>query len=181
MKNILKQLRTAWLEFCLDFRVLRAALMGFVQAGESTPVGRLYAVVNRVDGSTEDLGLISTKVVTDAGVAYIVDAFQNITEVENFKYHGYGTGSTAESASQTALVTEQGTRATGTTTEGASANIYRTVGTITAGGTLAVVEHAVFSASSVGTMLDRSLFSAINVVSGDQITFTYELTFPSGS
>lgn len=181
MKNILKQLRTAWLEFCLDCRVLFAAVAGFAHSGESTPVGRLYATVTRADGSVEDLGLICTKVVTDAGVAYLVDALQNITEPENFKYHGYGTGTTAESASQTALVTEIGTRATGSQTEGASANIYRTVGTITAGGTAAVTEHGIFSASSTGTMLDRSVFAAINVVINDQITFTYELTLPSGS
>jgi hypothetical protein len=53
-----------------------------------------------------DLGLISTRVVTDTGVSYLVDALQNLTEPENLKFHGFGIGTTAEAASQTALVTE---------------------------------------------------------------------------
>ena len=44
----------------------------------------------------------------------------------------------------------------------------------------AITEWGRFSASAVGTMIDRRLFSAINVVSGDGIQFTYSLTFTSG-
>jgi hypothetical protein len=105
------------------------------------------------------------------------------------KYHGLGTGSTAEAASQSALVTELTTeytgnvRATGTTTEGATGNIYRTVGTNTLdSGTPALREHGVFSANAAGVMLDRSLFAAINLdgTAGDGLQSTYELTFSSG-
>lgn len=173
-------LRALWLELCLRLRVLAAAV-GSLWGGEVTPVGRLYVAKIGPDGARQDLGLLSTKVVTDAGVAYLVDAFQNLTEPENMKYHGTGTGTTAEAANQTALVTEVATRATGTTTEGASANIYRTVGTVSYSGTFAITEHGIFSASTGGTMLDRSVFAAINVQSGDSIEFTYELTLPSGS
>jgi hypothetical protein len=149
----------------------------------------LAVVVYRQHGAVENYGIVGRKVVTDTGVAYIVDAFQNTTELENMKFHGLGTGSTAESASQTALVTELTTeytgdvRATGTTTEGASANIYRTVATNTLDGTpgAALREHAVFSASSAGTMLDRTLYSAITLSSGDALQSTYELTLTSGS
>jgi len=174
-------LKRLFLEFMLDCRVLAAAVGGFFNAGDITPTGRLFVTRIKPDGSRENLGLVCTKVVTDAGVAFIVDAFQNITEVETFRYHGSGTGVTAESAAQTALVTEVETRATGTQLEGASANIYRTVGTVNYTATRAITEHGIFSASSVGTMLDRSLFAAINVVNGDAIEFTYELTVPSGS
>lgn len=136
----------------------------------------------------EDYGVVSKKVITDAGVGYLVDAFQNLTELENMKYHGLGTGTTAEGASQTALVTELTTeytgnvRATGTTAENA-ANIYETVATNTLdSGTPAVTEHAVFSASSAGTMWDRSVFSAVNMVgaNGDALQTTYRATFSSG-
>lgn len=176
--------RTYWEEIKLRWRSLTrvtAFCTGPLTGGAVFPTGRLYVKHNRLDGSVDDYGLVSTKLVTDAGVAYIVDAFQNITEVENMKFHGSGTGGTAEAAGQTALVTEVATRTSGTTTEGASANIYRTVGAISYSGTFAITEHGVFSASSAGTMLDRSLFAAINVISGDSIQFTYELTFPSGS
>ena len=44
--------------------------------------------------------------------------------------------------------------------------------------TAAIVEHGIFSqaATGGGTLLDRSVFSAINVASGDSIQFTYDLT-----
>lgn len=136
----------------------------------------------------QHLGLAGLKSVTDVGVGFIVDAFQNSVEVENMKYHGIGTGTTAESAAQTALVTEltteynpDSTRATGSLTEGASANIFRTVGTNTLDGTpgAALREHAIFSASSAGVMLDRTLYAAITLSSGDGLQSTYDLTFPS--
>ena len=155
--------------------------------------GALFLAVYRGDGEVLPYGLASLRVVTDTGVGYIVDAFQNTVELENMKYHGFGTGTTAEAAAQTALVTElttqyaaDSTRPTGTTTEGASANIYRTVATLSpdTGGTIAVSEHGIFSqaATGGGVMLDRSVFSAVNLVAGsDSMTATYDLTFPSGS
>lgn len=141
------------------------------------------------DGRILDFGIVGRKVVTDVGVGYIVDAFQNSVEVENQKYHGLGTGSTAEAAGDTALVTELTTeytgnvRATGTTTEGATANIYRTVATNTLDGTpgAALREHGVFSASSAGVLLDRTVYSAITLSSGDSLQSTYDLTFTAGS
>lgn len=151
--------------------------------------GQLSLVVIHPDGSWEDYGLASLRVVTDAGVAAIVDAFQNTVELETFKYHGTGSGGTAEAAAQTALVTEfttqlnpDSTRPTGSLTEGATANIFRTVGTNTYDATVAITEHGIFTqaATGGGTMLDRSLFSVINLASGDSLQTTYDLTFTSG-
>jgi hypothetical protein len=144
------------------------------------PEARVYAKVIRAGGAIEDYGLISTRVVTDAGVQSIVDAFQGLFTLSNYKYHAMGTGGTAEAASQTALVTEVESRATGSQTEN-GVNVYRTVGTITATTTRAITEHGIFNQSAVGgTMLDRSLFSTINLSSGDSIQFTYDLTVNSG-
>lgn len=140
-------------------------------------------------GEITDYGLASLAVVTTAGVGFLVDAWQNILELEIMKYHGVGTGTTAEASGDTALVTESttalnpdSTRATGTLAEGASGNIFRTVGTVTFDATAAITEHGVFSqaATGGGTLWDRSVFSAINVVSGDSIQFTYEATFSAG-
>lgn len=141
-------------------------------------------------GSIIDYGTVSQRVVTTAGVGYIVDAFQNLVEVENMKFHGFGTGTNAEAAGDTQLQTElttqyatDNTRPTGTTTEGASANIYRTVATLSpdTGGTIAVTEHGIFSANSAGVLLDRSVFSAVNVVAAaDSLQTQYDLTFSSG-
>ncbi len=136
-----------------------------------------------------DYGLASLRVVTTAGVNFIVDAFQNSVEVENLKFHGIGTGTNAEASGDTALQTElttqynpDNTRATGSTTEGGSANVYRTVGTNTVDASAAVTEHGIFSqaATGGGTLLDRSVFSVINLANGDSIQATYDLTFSAG-
>ena len=141
--------------------------------------GILSARVIRIGEKPLDLGVISVKKVTTAFRDYIVDSLQNSTTspLSNFKYHACGTGTTAEANTQTALVTEVGSRQSGTQIEGATANIYKTVATITPGGTYAITEHGIFSANSAGTLMDRSLFSAINVSPSDSIEFTYECTF----
>lgn len=167
------------------YRVALAALFRI-----PTHYGVLRAVkINKFTGEVIDFGVVSMRVVTDVGVGFIVDAFQNLVELENMKFHGYGTGGTAEAASQTGLTTElttqyvvDNTRPTGTTTEGASANIYRTVATLDPDADVAITEHGVFSAASGTVLLDRSLFSAINLVgaTGDTLQTTYELTFTSG-
>jgi hypothetical protein len=151
--------------------------------------GSLYLTKIHADGEVLELGLASMRVVTTAGVNFIVDAFQNSVELEVLKYHGIGTNNTAEASADTALGAESttalnpdSTRATGTTTEGASANIYRTVGTLTADASIAAVEHGIFNqaATGGGTLLDRSVFSTVNLASGDSLQSTYDLTFSAG-
>jgi hypothetical protein len=184
-------LRTIWLELRLRARlVFKGAWRGLKGTGV-IGVARLYATVIRGDGGIEHLGLISTKLVTDAGVAYIVDDWDGgANPIDNFNYHGCGTGTNAENASDTALQTESttalnpdSTRATGTKSQ-PSANIMRTVGTLTFDADAAVTEHGIFTqaATGGGTLLDRSVFSAINVVgaNGDSIQFTYSLTLSAG-
>lgn len=146
--------------------------------------GELYVKFIPRDGSVViDKGLIASKCVTDAGVAYLVDSFQSSTgsPMDAFYYHGSGTSTGAESSTETALGTEIETRTTGTQIEGAAANIYKTVSTHTYTSTgAAITEHGLFSSSTGPTMWDRSLFAAINVSSGDSIEFTYELTCTAG-
>lgn len=145
--------------------------------------------VRRANGEWIDYGVVSRQLVTDTGVAFIVDDMDNsATDITTLNYHGFGTGTTAEAASQTALVTESttalnpdSTRPTGTKSQPA-ANQLQTVGTATFDATAAITEHGIFSqaATGGGTMLDRSVFSAINVASGDSIQATYTITFSSG-
>lgn len=138
-----------------------------------------------------DYGVVSRRVITDAGVQFLAKDFQDGSQdVTTLKYHGCGTGTTAESVSDTALVTEcttalnpDNTRATGTNSNPANGQ-YRTVGTLTFDADAAVTEHGIFSQSATGggTLWDRSKFAAINVVgaNGDSIQFTYTLTLNSG-
>lgn len=166
----------------LKIAIAKALKISFIQ-------GQLSLVVLRRTGEIEPLGLASLRVVTNAGVNYIVDAFQNLVELENFKYHGIGTGTTEESASDTALVSElstqydpDNTRATGSLTEGSSANIFRTVGTNTVDAAVAITEHGIFTqaATGGGTLLDRSVFSVVNLAAGDSLQTTYDLTVQAG-
>lgn len=158
--------------------------------GLATLYGTLYATLLRGDGTRLDLGLASMRVVTTAGCNYIIDTMQGSVEPELLRYHGVGTGTNAEASSDTALQTESttiltvdSTRATGSQTEGGAANVFRTVGTVSFDGAGAITEHGVFSqaATGGGTMLDRSVFAAINVASSDSIAFTYDFTLPAGS
>jgi len=180
-RDVMVQTKRAWQETKLYFRVLRNALIRPF-GRPVAPEARLFAKVFRADGTMENLGLIGTKVVTTVGVNFICDAFQNLTEIETFNYHDSGTGNTAEAVGDTDLVTKVETgRQTGTQGEGASANIYQTVATISYTATRGIVEHGIFSATAAGTLLDRTVFSTINVDNGDSIQFTYELTLPAGS
>lgn len=125
----------------------------------------------------KDLGVISERIVTAAFIQLLIDELTNTDRpaVQTMKFHASGTGTNAESGADTALQTEVETRDTGTQTS-PGAGQYRTVATHTYGGPFAITEHGVFSAASLGTLLDRSVFSAINVVNGSQIQWTYTLT-----
>ena len=140
--------------------------------------GILSARVFRKGAGIEDLGLISVQKITTMFRDFLVDNLQAETAPwGDFKYHALGTDNTGEANSDTALIAEEETRGTGTQIEGATANIYKSVGTVDITGTLAVVEHGLFNGAASGILMDRSVFSAINVGDGDSIEFTYQATF----
>jgi hypothetical protein len=126
----------------------------------------------------EDYGCISVQKITTAFRDRMVSALQNSTTypLDVFKFHACGTGTTAEANTDSALVTEVGSRVAGTQTNNGS-NIYRSVATITPGGTYAITEHGILSAATGGILMDRSVFAAINVGTTDSIQFTYDCTF----
>lgn len=127
----------------------------------------------------DDLGVIARKIITTAGVNFLASAFVNTVEPEVLNFHASGTGTAAEAAGDTVLGTEVEARVSGTQSN-PSANVYRTVATINYTATRAITEHGIFSASTSGTLWDRSVFSAINVINGDSIQWTYNLTLSSG-
>jgi len=136
----------------------------------------------KVDGVVVDYGLVGCRVVTTAFVNFIVDQLQTETAVfGDFKYHDSGVGTTAEAVGDTDVETTDGeSRATGSQTE-SSANVYRSVGTVAYTTTKAITEHGLFNATTGVTLMDRTVFTAINVVNGDSIEFTYDLTLTAGS
>lgn len=155
------------------------ALVKFTKTPVVTIQSELRAVVTRKDGTIEDYGIISRRIITTAGANYIVDAHQNLTELENINFHAMGTGVNGEVVGDVTLQTEVESRVSGVQSEPA-ANQYRSVATITASAPRAVTEHGILSASSAGTLFDRSVFSVINLAAFDSIQFTYTVTYSSG-
>lgn len=149
--------------------------------GIMTALGKLEAVLIKADGSKINYGVLGYRVVTTAFVSFVVDQLQTETSVfGDFKFHDSGVGTTAENVTDTAIETTDGeARATGTQTESA-ATAYRSVGTISYTTTKAITEHGLFNDGTTGTLMDRTVFSAVNVVNGDSIQFTYTLTVSAG-
>ncbi len=146
----------------------------------------------RPDGSVEtrDYGVTCKRVVTTAGVNYIVSSWNNAVELENFKYHGIGTNTaTAPVIGDTALVAElttqystDNTRATGSLTTGGSSNVFRSVGTNTVDASVTIGEFGLFTqaATGGGTMFDRLQTGGNALSSGDSIQTTFDCTFTAG-
>lgn len=150
---------------------------------------QLELVHYRYDGKVFDYGVVSRKVITTAGVNYLAAVFgASGNNLSTFKYHGLGTGATAEAVGDTALVTECTTALNPDSTRSSpanntsSTNTFSSVATNTFDATAAVTEHGLFNqaATGGGTLWDRSIFSAVNVVSTDSIQTTYTGTFTAG-
>lgn len=157
--------------------------------GIPTLYGQLWLKVARANGTEEDLGLVSLQVVTSAGVNYLAaDMAAGASDINLFKFHGFGSGTNAESSSDTALQTEftteyatDSTRPTGS--QNASTNTYTTVATFSPDANAAVTEHGILTqaATGGGTLWDRSKFSVVNLVgSADSLQATYVATFAAG-
>lgn len=121
---------------------------------------------------------------TNAGAAIVTNRFSQIGGTAP-KFVGWGTGTTTAAVTQTALVTEAAPTSTSRGAGGTESRVtvsvtndtYQVVQTVTAAGTLAITEAGLFDAATVGNMLIRSDFGAVNVVSGDSIAFTFQLKF----
>lgn len=162
--------------------------------GIPTMTGRLRLRKKLQDGTWLDYGWVGYRVVTNAGVAFIVDDWDVNTasatnDITTLKYHGVGTGNTAENVTDTALVTESttalnpdSTRATGTQSQ-PSANILQSVGTLVFdAASTAVVEHGLFSqaATGGGTLWDRTVFAVVTMLTGESLQCQYQVTINSG-
>jgi|ERR1043166_5714179 hypothetical protein len=103
---------------------------------------------------------------------------------------GQGTGTNAFAATDTTLQTEvkaDGTAASGvhcipsgsvtasSVTTTVTNDTAQFVGTVAETATIAVTESGLFNADTNGTLLARQTFSAVNVVSGDSIQFTWKI------
>lgn len=134
------------------------------------------------DGSVSEYGTVGKHLITTAGKNYVASTFNNVAEPELFKFHGFGTGSTAAVVGDTTLQTElttqyatDNTRPTGS--QANATNTYTTVATVTPDAAVTITEWGLFTATSAGTLLDRQVFTgvALNGVA-DSLQITYVLT-----
>jgi hypothetical protein len=134
----------------------------------------------KADGTRIDHGIVSRKKVTQAFVKRIAAQMAvSFSGADPFKWHAAGTGGTAESNADTAMSVDSGVaRFAGTQVDSSTGTTgnYTSVGTLAFVSSLTIVEHGLFSLVTGGTLLDRSVFGGIAVVSGDSVQFTYQLT-----
>ena len=178
VKNFLRMLRRG--EVFVPVIARTASLI----PGVTVMYGKLTVSVRTRDGRVVDYGTAGYHLVTTAGKNYVAADFAGgANDVNLFKFHAIGTGTTAAAAGDTALQTElttqynpDNTRATGS--QSSSTNTYTTAGTNTVDASAAVTEWGLLTqaATGGGTLFDRQVFAALNLVSGDSVTTTYTLT-----
>lgn len=133
------------------------------------------------DGNLKDERNIKNLIPT-AGKAGIASRLNGDGAIGPWTHIAVGTGTTAAAAGDTALQTE----ITGSGLDRAAATMSRVTTTVTndtaqflklwtVSGTKAITECGIFTASSGGTILGHSVFSAINVASGDSLQITYKV------
>lgn len=124
--------------------------------------------------------------VTNTGLANITAAWHSYTSRSRYLQWGVGSGQTASSTTVNSTAGTTEARTAGTTSQQTTTttnDTYRVTGTITALGTLAITEVGVFDAAGSGSpptggnMDIYGDFSAINLSTGDSITFTVNVTF----
>lgn len=122
--------------------------------------------------------------VTNAGFAGIAARLGALGSVAAFTYIAIGTGTTAAAVTDTALQTEittgGGARAAATTTLATTTVTNDTLQldyTFVFSSSFSVSETGVLNASSSGTLLNRRVFTAYPVVSGDRLRFLHQFKF----
>ena len=120
--------------------------------------------------------------VTNVGFAGAASRINGADAEAAFTYLAVGIGTTGAAVGDTTLESEivdsgleraAGSASRVTTTE--TDDTAQLVKTWTVSGTKAVTEAGVLNAASVGVLLARQVFSAINVVSGDSLQLTYKI------
>lgn len=146
------------------------------------PIGGWFEIIHRDRfGNLKEKRKVKN-LVTNAGKAGIASRINGSGAEAAFTYLAVGTGTNAAAAGDTTLQTE----ITDSGLERASATASRVTTDVTddtaqlaktwtVTGTKAVTEAGILNAASNGVLLARSVFAAINVISGDSLTVTYKI------
>ena len=136
--------------------------------------GNLDIVVRDSNGEVKEKRQEKNLVVT-AGLGFIASRMKDTTDGA-MSHMAVGSGTTAAAAGQTDLVSILGSREALDSTS-VSGAVVTYVSSFEAGeGTGAFTEAGIFNASSSGTMLCRTVFSAVNKAADDTMTITWTIT-----
>ena len=136
--------------------------------------GNLDIVVRDSNGEVKEKRQEKNLVVT-AGLGFIASRMKDTTDGA-MSHMAVGSGTTAAAAGQTDLVSILGSREALDSTS-VSGAVVTYVSSFEAGeGTGAITEAGIFNASSGGTMLCRTVFSAVNKAADDTMTITWTIT-----
>ena len=169
-----------WQEGCRDGQCTK-----FIAPQIHSPkyVGRLTLVKAAADGTVlAKLGPYTNTIVNDGETA-LVDAFQGLFTISDFRYLGFGLSLAANEEAFTGCQTELNTqytadqRVTGAQGENAT-NIYEVSGVLTADESATIEEFCLMNLQStpLGTIWSRVLTGTITLTTNDTLTATYRLT-----
>ena len=140
-------------------------------------VGNLKITLRDARGRFKTTRHIKNLVVT-AGKGLIADRMKTTPSIGPITHMAVGSGATAASLSDTALGTQISSRVGLTVSGGAvSGAVITYLCTFGAGvSTGSITEAGLFTASSGGTMLARTVFSVITKAAGDSLAVTWTVT-----
>lgn len=114
-------------------------------------------------------------VLTTVGATWVRDKLNETIQTTG-DYIGWGTGAGTAAVADTTLFTESAEARTLATRTVPAANMVQWVGTLTATAARSITNAGNFTASTAGTLIVHGDFTAITLSTGDQITFTIQLS-----
>lgn len=138
--------------------------------------GELRVVLTDSEGRVKE-DFTVPNIVTTAGKGLIADRLKAAPAIGPVTHMAVGTSNTAAAVGDTTLSAEVSGSRTALTSTGVAAAVATYIATFGAGvGTGTLQEAGLFNASSAGTMLCRTVFSAITKAIGDSLTITWTVT-----
>lgn len=160
-----------------------AVVSSYVKSGLLNKIAAYGVQIPFITGNST-YQLRGANLVTNAGLAGIASRLNGAGSEAAFTYIAIGTGTTAAAAGDTTLETETttggGERASATasrTTTTVTDDTARHVLTFNLTSSFAVTEAGVLNAASTGVLLNRQVFTAVNVVNGDSLQVTIDVDF----
>ena len=137
--------------------------------------GDVTLILRDEDGNIIDKREIENTIV-DGGFDFICDVIGNTAQPADMHYTGIGTGSSAVTTADTIIETEV-TRVANVYAHSTGTKVFTMTADYGAGvGTGAITESGLLNAASNGTMLNRVVFSVINVGGSDTLQVVWTIT-----